>query len=172
MAFFIRAAERIIEWAGRIVAWFMVANVLIVFLVVVLRYVFGLGWASLQELYIYLHATAFMLGSAYTHQKDRHVRVDIVYGRAGHRYRALTDLLGNLLLLAPVFGWLLYTSLPFVQVSWARLETSHQSGGLPGVFLLKTVIPVTCALLIGQGLCIAWHSLRALRGGGDIDVSD
>ena len=169
MDFLLRTVEGIVEWTGRLVAWLTLAVVLTVFLVVVLRYTFGLGWAWLQELYVYMHAVAFMLGAAFTLKHGRHVRVDIVYGRARARYRGLVDLLGSLVLILPVFGWVVYASWPFVAISWARLEASHQSGGLPTVFLLKTVIPVACALLMAQGLCMAYRALRRLRG--DVDES-
>lgn len=165
----VRAIEWLVEWTGRIVAWFTLAVVLIVCAVVVLRYFFGMGWASLQELYVYFHAAAFMLGAAYTLKHDGHVRVDVVYGRAGPGYRRWLDVLGCYLLLMPVIGWLFYTSLPFVGDSWSRLESSHQSGGLPGVFILKTVIPITCLLLILQGICLAY---RAIAGGGEHDAAE
>ena len=160
----ITGIEWLVEWSGRIVAWLTLAVVLLVCAVVVLRYVFGLGWASLQELYVYFHACAFMLGAAYTLKHHGHVRVDVIYGHVGPRYRRGVDVLGGYLLLIPIMGWIFYTSLPFVADSWSRLEGSHQSGGLPGVFLLKTVIPVTCALLILQGICLAY---RAATGSDD-----
>ncbi|MCZ4353660.1 TRAP transporter small permease subunit [Roseovarius aestuarii] len=158
----ITAIETVVEWTGRIVAWFTLAAMLVVCAVVVLRYFFGLGWASLQELYVYFHASAFMLGAAYTLKHEGHVRVDVIYGHAGPHYKRGLNILGCYLLLIPVMGWLFYTSLPFVADSWSRLEGSHQSGGLPGVFILKTIIPITCALLILQAVCLAY---RAAKGG-------
>lgn len=159
----LRLLEGISEATGRWVAWCGLAVVLVVFAVVVLRYLFGTGWAWLQELYLYLHGAAFMLGAAYTLKRDGHVRIDVAYGRFGRRYRAWVDLFGSLLLLAPVVGWLLYVSLPFVADSWGRLEGSRQSGGLPGVFILKSIIPVTCALLLGQAAAAALRAVVVLR---------
>ena len=37
--------------------------------IVVLRYGFNIGWIALQEAVVYLHATAFMTGIAYTLQQ-------------------------------------------------------------------------------------------------------
>ena len=41
----------------------------------------------------------------------------------------------------------LYFSLPYVGRSWAILERSRESSGLPLVFLLKTLIPLFALLL-------------------------
>ena len=47
--------------------------------------------------------------------------------------------------------------------SWAILERSSD-GGLPAVFLLKTLIPLMCLLLLLQGIAQAWRQILILRG--------
>ena len=44
------------------------------------------------------------------------------------------------------------TSLPYVQASWRVLEGSSEVGGIPAIFLLKTLLPVMAVLLFLQGL--------------------
>ena len=53
----------------------------------VLRYVFSVGWVWMQELYIWIHATVFMLGAGYTLLHDGHVRIDLIYRTASPRYK-------------------------------------------------------------------------------------
>jgi TRAP-type mannitol/chloroaromatic compound transport system permease small subunit len=48
--------------------------------------------------------------------------------------------------------------------SWLGLEASREAGGLPGLFLLKTVILLFCGLILAQGLALAGRSFLALRG--------
>ena len=58
----------------------------------------------------------------------------------------------------------LVVSWPYVLESWVQLEQSREAGGLPGLFLLKTVIPVFCVLLLAQGLALAGRSVLVLAG--------
>ncbi len=125
---------------------------LVTFLVVVIRYLFDSGSIAMQESALYLHATLFMLGAAWTLKIDGHVRVDVLYRHFGSRGRAAADLFGTLVFLLPTCGFLLWVSLDYVAAAWRVYEGSPEAGGLPFVYLLKTLIPVTAGLLIVQGI--------------------
>ncbi len=164
LARFVRFADRLNETVGRGVSWLTIAMVLVTFLVVVLRYVFAIGWVGLQESYVWMHGAVFMIGAAYTLLHNGHVRVDIFYRPAGPRYKAWVDLLGTVFLLMPMLGLVAWFAAPYVLESWSRLEESREAGGLPGLFLLKSVILCFCALMVVQGLALAARSLLILRG--------
>jgi TRAP-type mannitol/chloroaromatic compound transport system permease small subunit len=158
------------EWTGRMVSWLTLAMVLVTLTIVVLRYAFDLGWISMQELVTYLHATVFLLGAAYTLKHDGHVRVDILYRKFKPATRAWIDLFGTLLLLIPVCLYILYISWDYVAVSWALREGSQEAGGLDGVFILKTTIPLMAILLLLQGLSQMMQSVLLLTGNRDRDM--
>lgn len=158
--------DRIAETVGNAAAWLALALVLVTFSVVVLRYLFELGWIAMQESILYLHASLFLLGAAYTLNKDRHVRVDILYRGFTPRRKALVDLLGALFLLLPVCSFLLWISWDYVASAWALQEGSPEAGGLPLVYLLKSLIPIAALLLILQGVSQALTSLATLSGQG------
>ena len=164
LAAFVRFVDRLNDALGRGVAWLTLAMVLVAFAVVILRYVYAVGWVWMQESYVWLHGIVFMLGAGYTLLHNGHVRVDIVYRAAGPRYKAAIDLLGSLLLLLPMVVVVFLVSQPYVLASWQKLEESRQAGGLPGLFLLKTVILAFCLLLGLQGLALAGRSVLALAG--------
>ncbi len=164
LAALVRRIDRLNESIGRAVAWLALAMVMIAAFVVVARYGFNWGRVWLQESYVWLHAALFMLGAAYTLRHDAHVRVDIFYRPAGARFKAWVDLLGSLLLLAPVVVVVAVVSLPYVARSWRGLEASREAGGLPGLFLLKTVILLFCGLILAQGLALAGRSFLVLKG--------
>ena len=150
---------------GKTAAWLTLFMVVITFVVVVLRYVFDVGYIWVQESIIWMHAVVFMLGAAYTLQEEEHVRVDVFYRSMSARRRAWVDLLGVLLFLLPLCLFLAWNSVDFVLQSWRIGEGSREPGGLPFPFfpMLKTVIllmPVTVAL---QGLSLLLRSLRTLR---------
>jgi len=126
------------------------------------RYGFGAGAIPLQESVVWMHAIVFRLGISYTLKARDHVRVDIVYQRFSPRLRALVDLAGTLLLLLPVALFIFWTSLDYVSLSWRMGEGSAEPGGLPGVYLLKTLIPLMAVLLIAQGIAEALRSVMVL----------
>ncbi len=158
------AIERGVEVLGRAASWLVIGVVLLTFVVVVLRYAFAAGSIALQESALWLHSAVFLLGAAFALKRDAHVRVDIVYRALAPRRRALADLAGTLLFLLPVAAFLFWISLDYVAAAWAVRESSREPGGLPGVYLLKTLIPLSGALLFVQGLALVVRSVAALRG--------
>lgn len=168
----IRLLEATTEWSGRLVAWLTLVMVVVTFAIVVLRYLFDLGWIAMQESVVYMHAVVFMIGAAYTLKHDGHVRVDIFYRRLSERGRAWVDLFGALFLLLPVCGFIFWISWEYVAESWALFEGSREAGGLPGVFLLKSIILVMAAQLVLQGVAQALHNILFLLGGGDTGEHD
>lgn len=152
------------EWIGRAVAWCTLAMVIVTFAIVVLRYVFGVGSIALQESVTYLHALVFMLGAAYALKHDAHVRVDVFHHRWSPKRRAIVEIAGVVLFLFPVAALLFLTSLDYVADAWSVRESSREPGGLPWVWLLKTVIPVTAVLLALQGVASLLRSIAVLRG--------
>jgi TRAP-type mannitol/chloroaromatic compound transport system permease small subunit len=136
-------------------------------LIVVARYVFNLGSIALQETVMYMHGMVFMLGIGYTLKHQGHVRVDIFYEKLSIRKKALIDLFGTLVFLLPIGLFILIASLNYVSFSWSLSESSAQPGGLPGVFLLKTLIPLMAFLLVLQGLAEIGRSIILLTKAND-----
>ena len=132
--------------------WLALLMVLVTLAVVVLRYAFDTGAIVLQESVVYMHGLLFLLGIPYALNINAHVRVDIIYSRLEPPRRRMIDLAGHVLFLLPVAGFIFVTSLPYVAASWQVLEGSPEVGGIPAVFLLKTLIPVMAAALFLQGL--------------------
>ena len=81
----------------------------------------------------YLFAMVFMLGAAATLRQDKHVRVDVFYGRLSERGRAWVDLLGTLLLLVPFCLLSTWACWDYVMNSWASRELSPDPGGRPDI---------------------------------------
>ena len=156
--------DRLNTAIGRAASWCALAILLIGFAVVLLRYVLGLGSIWLQESILYAHAALFLLAAAWTLKQGGHVRVDVFYADASPRAKAWVDLVGVLLLLLPFCLAILWFSLPYVTRSWAILERSRESSGLPLVFLLKTLIPAFAVLLALQGVAQAIRAALILRG--------
>ena len=161
---FAERIDRLNAAIGRGAAWLCLFVVVVQFAVVVLRYVFGFGSVRLSESIVYAHSGLFMLAAAWTLAAGGHVRVDVFYAEAPPRVRALVDLCGSLLLLLPFMAVLAWFAVPYVSRSWAILESSRETSGLPAVFLLKTLIPVFALLMALQGVSQAIKAVAVLRG--------
>ncbi len=160
----IQTIDAINEWVGKVISWLTLLMVLTTFIIVVLRYVFDIGWIFMQESVTYMHAVVFMLGAAYTLKHNAHVRVDIIYQKCSIKTRAWIDCIGTLLLLMPVTGFIIYSSWEYIADSWAIQESSRNSGGLPGVYLLKTTILFMAGLLILQSIALFFQNLLIALG--------
>jgi TRAP-type mannitol/chloroaromatic compound transport system permease small subunit len=129
-----------------------------------MRYAFDRGGIVLQESVMYLHAAVFMLAIPYTLKEDAHVRVDLVYSRLSPRGKTWVDLFGHLFFLVPVAAAILYLSYPYVVRSWQIGEGSSEVGGIPAVFLLKSLVPLMATLLLAQGSAEIFRCICRLLG--------
>lgn len=160
-----RAGERldaINRTIGSGARWLALAMLLVQFGVVVLRYVFGSSYIAFQEAVIYLHAALFMLCIGYTLLLDGHVRVDVFYSEMSARRRAAIDFFGSILFLIPTCLALLWFTWRFAANSWAIREGAMSVGGIPAVFVLKSLVPLMAVLLLIQGISLALRALADL----------
>jgi TRAP-type mannitol/chloroaromatic compound transport system permease small subunit len=158
----IRCLDSIAEYTGTTTAWLTGIMVLIACTVVTLRHVFAIGSVALQESVTYMHALVFMLGAAYALKTGDHVRVDIFYRKFSARGRAWVDVLGSLLFTLPLMIFIGWGSLDFVRESWRIGEGSTDSGGLGGVYLLKSLLPLMALSLSLQATAEMLRSLLVL----------
>jgi TRAP-type mannitol/chloroaromatic compound transport system permease small subunit len=158
----ITALDWLSQQFGKLAAIFAPLMVLTTCYVVVTRYYFGMGSVAIQELIMYSNALIFMLGAAFTLKENAHVRVDVFYHRFSLRSKAIIDLLGSILLTIPVILYISISSWDYVTQSWSLLEGSADSGGLPYVYLLKSLIILMSALIFLQALSEALKSINTI----------
>ncbi|MGI9282275.1 MAG: TRAP transporter small permease subunit [Endozoicomonas sp.] len=156
--------DRFTEKLGRLLSGFNLLLVVSVCLVVLLRYWFNSGSIALQELAMYFHTLIFLGASSYTLKQGGHVRVDVLYNRMSVRQRAWVNCLGTLFLLFPVCFFIGVMSFDYVSRSWAIMETSSDPGGLPLVYVLKSLILVFVATMLLQGVAEFLRSVLILAG--------
>ena len=152
------------ERLGRLLAWLIPLMMLGTAAVVIMRYGFGQGMTALQESVTYLHGTVFMLGAAYTLKHGGHVRVDIFYHRFSVRTKAWIDSIGSIVFLLPLCGLILITSWDFTANAWSIREASVEPGGLPFVYLLKSLLPLMAINLALLGVAELLRNAMILTG--------
>ncbi len=149
---------------GRGVSWLTLLMALVMFVTVILRYIFNMGWIWMQESVVFMHGFVFMLAGGYTLLAEEHVRIDIFYRPMSEKKQAIVNIIGILFLLFPTCFIIFSYGFSYVSDSWSVLEGSMEAGGLPGVFILKTSI-LAFPILVGlQGvakLIRAFNTLTA-----------
>ncbi len=164
-------AESLSSAIGKCVAWLTIGMMALTCLIVLMRYGFNAGSIALQESVLYLHALVFMLGAAYTFKSDEHVRVDVFYRGFSAKKKAWVNLIGAIIFLLPVTLYTTYLSYDYVSASWRVLETSPEPGGLPFIYLLKTLIPIMMITLIIQGLADIFKSIGIITDHTQINAT-
>ena len=119
---------------------------------------FGLGSVQVQDLVLWLNAAMVMLGLGWTLRERGHVRIDVLASRWSARRRARVELFGIAVLLLPFCAAIVVLSWDYVALSWALRERSGGTGGLPGLFLAKSLLPLGAVALALQGVA---EALRA-----------
>ncbi len=158
------AISKVNELIGQLVRWLIVIMVVGTFANVVWRYVFDKYSIPLNESVIIMNSMVFMLGAAYALQTNQHVRVDVFYAYFSDKKKAMVDLFGTVCFLIPMFLFLLVYSWGYVTDSWHVKEASPNTGGLPGFYLVKTIIPATCILMLLQALADIVNNINKIRG--------
>ncbi len=159
--------EKFITSISKFFAWTNVALIGVIILQVVLRKVFSNGQIALEELQWHLYATAVMFGTAYAQVTNLHVRVDLFYHKFSERTKAVVDLLGLLLLAIPFVVVVILHSYDFAYESWRVNESSASPSGLPFRWLIKSVIPLSFALLLLSMFTKVLRSLETIFKGAN-----
>lgn len=142
-------ADRLATWACALAALVLAASVLAV---VLLRQGFDLGYVELQEAAGHAFAILAIFSVPVCLARDGHVRVDVLSERLPPRYLRAVDTLALVAFLIPVFVLMIWAYLPHLAYSWSIREASIETGGLGGLYLVKTALPVAAALTILQGI--------------------
>jgi TRAP-type mannitol/chloroaromatic compound transport system permease small subunit len=164
LAYLVRAISRLNGLIGWVFSFLSLAIVLVCFTVVVMRYGFRTGSLPLQDLYVWLNGAMFMGVAGYALLKDGHVRVDIFYREAPVRRKAMVDIAGALVFIAPFLTVLAVYAWPYVARSWRMGEGSPNFGGLGGYYVLKSFLLVFVAVVGLQALAMVGRGVLTLAG--------
>ena len=143
--------QKTINSLGKFISLMIPAMTILMIVIIVARYFFGIGLTGLQELVMYIHALVFLGCAGYVHYKDEHVRVDIFYREFSIKYKKKVNFILSLLFLIPLCFVIGYFSIELINMAWKIKEVSTEAGGLGYVYLQKTLIilfPITLLLTI------------------------
>lgn len=154
-------ADRFARAVCMLAALVLVVSVLTI---VVLRYGFGVGFIELQNLASYAFAVFMIFALPVCMAQDGHVRVEVLSERLSPGYRVWAEGIALVMLLIPLFALTIITYWPNLSYSWEIRERALETGGLPGIFLIKTALPVAAFLMIIQGIAVFLRKRDSERG--------
>lgn len=160
------AIDRLNRWVAAGVSWLVPVLILELVYDTAARYIFNAPTEWSYDISYMLYGAIFMLGSAYTLQVDRHVRIETFYEKASPRAKAVIDAIGYLVFFFPVMIMLLWYGGRFALKSWQMLERSGDSMWQPVIYPFKAVFPLTALLLLLQGIVQFVRCIRTIAGGG------
>ena len=144
--------EKTINSLGKFISLMIPVMTILMIVIIVARYFFGIGLTGVQELVMYIHALIFLGCAGYVHFKDEHVRVDIFYRDSSNSYKKNINFFLSLFFLIPVCFVVGFYSYELVEMSWKIKETSTEAGGLNFVYLQKSLVILFPATLLATFL--------------------
>lgn len=146
------------EWLDRVatavavIACICVA--VLVLAIVVMRYCFGVGYIEMQDLANYAFAVLLIFSLPVCLRRGGHVRVEVFSERFPPSYQRRADALALVVFLIPVYSIAVWAWWPELAYSWSILEGSVETGGLGGLFVVRTALPAGAVLMILQGIAM------------------
>jgi TRAP-type mannitol/chloroaromatic compound transport system permease small subunit len=165
----VRAIDRFTDFTGTLVAWLCIPMVAVVSYEVIARYAFNAPTIWSFDLTYMLYGAIFMLGAAYALHKGAHIRTDFLFEKWSIRTQGVIDSIAYIVFFFP-------SLLLFFAVGWEQgwyafqiSEVSEQTPWRPALWPFKMVIPLSCLLLLIQGVSETIKSVYAARTGIELE---
>jgi len=157
--------DRISIWAGKTVAWLIVPMFCVLMYEVIARKFFHpTMWAN--DIATMCYGAHFFLAGAYTLQLQKHIRTDFFSRNWTLKTQVRMDLLQYLVFFIPGMVMFTWMSWDFAAESW-DLKESLMTTWRPPAYWYKSVIPLSSALILLQGLSEVLKCFKTLRTGID-----
>jgi TRAP-type mannitol/chloroaromatic compound transport system permease small subunit len=165
----VRTIDRFTDRTGVAIAWLNVPLVLAVSYEVIARYAFGAPTSWSFDVTYMLYGTIFMLGAAYALHKGAHIRTDFFYEKWTVKTKGMVDSISYVVFFFPSIVMLLVASGSEAWHAYTIHETSEQTPWRPILWPYKSVVPLTCVLLLIQGVSEVIKSTWAWRTGIELE---
>jgi len=137
-------------WSGKMAGWLILLVIGFIIYEILMRYVFHLPTLWVSESMVFGAGLAYVLGSAWALQDNRHVKIDLIYGRLTPRQRAVMDSF-TFVFFALYMGVFLWATAEYARRSVSVLETSGSAWD-PPVYPIKLALMAGVVLLLLQGI--------------------
>ncbi len=160
-----KVIDAISIWTGKTAAWLIVPMFSVLLFEVIIRKVYQpTVWAN--DIATMAYGAHFSLAAAYALSMQKHIRTDFITQHLTLRTQLWLDIVQYLTFFLPGMIMFLWLSWEFAEESWFFKESLITSWR-PPAYYYKTVIPITAAMLLLQGIAEVLKCLRSLQTGID-----
>jgi TRAP-type mannitol/chloroaromatic compound transport system permease small subunit len=150
-------------WTGKAASWLVLIVVVFVIYEILMRYVFHLPTLWVSESMVFGCGVTYVLGGGWALLDNRHVKIDLVYGRLTPRQRAIIDSItfAFFALYLSTFFW------ASAKYTWRSILVRETAGSAwdPPVYPIKVALVVGVILLLLQGVAKLIRDLHfAIKG--------
>ena len=150
-------------WSGKVAGWLVLIVICFIIYEILMRYVFHLPTLWVSESMVFGAGLTYVLGAAWALQDNRHVKIDLIYGRLTLRQRAIIDSI-TFVFFALYMGVFLWATTVYARRSLSVLETSGSAWD-PPVYPIKLALLAGVVLLLLQGIAKFIRDLHfAIKG--------
>ena len=165
----VQRIDRFTDTTGVWIAWLNLPLVAAVSYEVIARYAFNAPTIWSFDVTYMLYGTIFMLGAAYALHKGAHIRTDFFYDKWTVKTKGMVDSISYIVFFFPSLVMLLIASGNEAWYAWTIGEMSEQTPWRPALWPYKAVVPVTCLMLMLQGVSETIKSVFAWRTGVELE---
>ncbi|EKE77752.1 TRAP transporter small permease subunit [Oceanibaculum indicum] len=162
---YIRFADKLSAWFGKVFAWCVMVMALGVGYEVFVRYVLNAPTVWAFDLTYMMYGTMFMIAGAYTLSRDGHVRGDFVYRLWKPATQAKVELVLYFFFFFPGVLALIFAGWKYAGRSWRYLEVSTMSPANIPIYQFKSVIIAAGILLTIQGIAQVFRCILTIQRG-------
>ena len=164
---FFRLVNGLSDVVGKWASFLVVILIVSIGYDIFMRYLFAKPTSWAYDMTIMLFGSYSMLGAAYCHYREGHVRMDLIYGILSSRRRATIDVICYILLFFPLFIVLLYKCGEHAIWSLTSSERASASVWRPPLAPFKLTVAFGILLFLLQGIVQFLKSLMIVLKGGE-----
>lgn len=164
-----RYIDRLSEGAGALGKWFAFLLVLIGSYEAISRHFFDAPTIWAYDSMCMAGGVIYLLGSSYTHLKDSHTRVDILYSHLPPRAQAALNIVCALIFFFPLMVVMLDMAINWAVRAWRIHEVMFTSFWYPPAGPYRTIFAIGLLLLVLQSVAKFIRDVYFLVRGTDLD---
>ena len=165
MRSFIKFADTLSTSMGKAFSWCIVILMGGTCYEVTMAYVFNNPTLWNFDFSLQMYGAIFMMAGAYTLSTEAHVRGDVIYRLFPTRVQAWIDLILYFLFFFPGVIALAVYGYEYAALAWKIKETSWNSPAQIQIYMAKSLIPLSGALLTIQGISEVFRSIICIQTG-------
>ena len=162
---FIHFADTLSTSVGKAFSWCIVILMGGTCYEVVMAYAFNAPTLWNFDFSLQMYGAIFMMAGAYTLSTEAHVRGDVIYRLFKPRTQGYIDLVLYFIFFFPGVLALAFYGYEYAALAWKIKETSWNSPAQIQIYMAKSLIPLSGALLTLQGISEVFRCLICIQEG-------